>query len=199
MRVGDIGAQCSACLYHRTMKVAFIDRDGTLVYEPPDGLVRPDAVRILPGVLPALTFLKAHGYVLVMVTNQDFTKSADHEPFFHQTQKILIDQLAKEGILFDEIFLCPHSPTDGCGCRKPKTGMVDDFLQQNAIDLSQSFVLGDREENDGGLAKNLGVRFVKVEKGEFPAVEVLIAPPAESPPPSPKISAPSPRTRRGST
>ncbi len=144
------------------MKVAFIDRDGTLVFEPKDGLVRPDDLRILPGVIEGLKALKAAGYTIVMVTNQDFAKSADHAPFFDQTQIMLKDILKKEGIVFDQIFLCPHSPGAGCDCRKPKPGMVTKFLSENNIDKKASMVIGDRPEADGGLAENIGVRYVKV-------------------------------------
>jgi imidazoleglycerol-phosphate dehydratase/histidinol-phosphatase len=158
------------------MKVAFIDRDGTLVYEPKDGLVRPDDLRILPGVIDALKGLKAKGYQLVMVTNQDFTKTTDHSPFFDITQKMLIEQLAKEGVAFDTIFLCPHSPTDGCNCRKPKPGMVTQYLKDNLIDRKTSIMVGDREEADGGLAKAIGVRYVKVgPNGQFASIETLTA------------------------
>lgn len=155
------------------MHVAFLDRDGTLVHEPEDGLVRPDDLRVLPGVYETLKELKANGYVLVMVTNQDFTKSPQHEPFFHETQEILLGLLREQGIVFDHVFLCPHSPTDGCPCRKPRTGMVDAFLRDNEIDKARSFVAGDREANDGGLAAGIGVRYVRVSGGKFPSYEEL--------------------------
>ncbi len=157
------------------MKVAFLDRDGTLIYEPSDGLVRPQEFHILPGVIDALKALKDHDYMLVMVTNQSFGKGPEQEPFFHETQRILIETLAADGLRFDAIFLCPHMPEDHCPCRKPKTGMIDQFLTKYQIDLDHSFVIGDREENDGGLARNIGVRYVQMEpNSRFPSVESLL-------------------------
>lgn len=159
------------------MRVAFLDRDGTLIFEPADGLVRPSEFRILPGVPEALLELKEAGYALVMVTNQDFTRPEDPQECFETTQRMLLAVLAEEGIAFDAIFLCPHPKDAGCPCRKPKTGMVDAFLRENDIDKSASFVVGDRPENDGGLAANIGVRYVRVgPNGAFPrAAEILAA------------------------
>ncbi len=157
------------------MKAAFIDRDGTLIYEPADGLVRPQDFRVLPGVYETLKALKLNGFTLVMVTNQHFKKSADHEPFFHETQEMLATVLRDHGLEFDYYFLCPHGIDENCTCRKPKTGMVDEFLKKHDIDLSKSVVIGDREENDGGLAKNLCVRYVKVgPNGNFATYQEVI-------------------------
>ncbi|MDD5026777.1 MAG: HAD-IIIA family hydrolase [Candidatus Peribacteraceae bacterium] len=155
------------------MKVAFLDRDGTLIYEPLHGLVKPEDFRILPGVLETLKALQEHDYHLVMVTNQDFSRGP--RAYFLDTQELLLKTLKSYSIVFDEIFLCPHSPEDSCECRKPKPGMVDTFLKTHTIDASASFVVGDREEADGGLAKNIGVRYIKKDtNNRFPTLEHLI-------------------------
>jgi imidazoleglycerol-phosphate dehydratase/histidinol-phosphatase len=158
------------------MNVAFLDRDGTLIYEPPEGLVQPKDFRILPGVLETLKKLQDQGYVLVLVTNQNFTKGPQNEECFHVTQKMLQASLSDAGITFHSMFLCPHAQEQNCHCQKPKTGMVDDFLAKHAVDLQRSFVVGDREANDGGLAENIGVRYVKLEpNGTFPTFEQLLS------------------------
>ena len=132
------------------MKVAFVDRDGTLIFEPEDGLVRPEDYRILPGVIDGLKKLQDEGFVLAMVTNQNFLLGKYHEECFEKTQEMLIADLAEEGIEFDHIFLCPHAAEENCGCRKPKTGMVE-----------QSLMFGDRE-TDREFAENIGVEFAKL-------------------------------------
>ena len=150
------------------MKIAFLDRDGTLIYEPPDGLVRPEDFRMLPGVIDGLKKLRKDGFTIVMITNQDFNKMRAEE-YFGKTQDMLIATLEEEGVAFDHIFMCPHAEYENCACRKPRTGMVDEFLKMNVIDRSQSFVCGDRLKNDGGLATNLGVRYVAMaSNGQFP-------------------------------
>ncbi len=151
------------------MDVAFFDRDGTLVYEPPDGLVRPEGFRVLPGVIEGLKTLKAQGYTLVMITNQSFYGDVSRIKCFEDTQELLFAALKAGGLAFDFVFLCPHSEGEGCNCRKPKTGMVDEFLREHEIDKERSVVVGDRESADGGFGKAIGVRFVKMESnGIFP-------------------------------
>ncbi len=151
------------------MHVAFLDRDGTLIDEPPDGLVRPEHFRLLQGVLEGLQSLKAQGYTLVMITNQSFYGDASRIRCFEETQEMLFSALKRAGLAFDFVFLCPHSEGEGCNCRKPKTGMVDEFLREHEIDKTRSFVIGDRESADGGIAKAIGVRYIKMESnGTFP-------------------------------
>ena len=157
------------------MKVAFLDRDGTLIYEPAHGHVPPEDVRILPGVTDGLRALQDADYALVMVSNQGQRSAprGKRESDFILTQKILLDTLLKEGITFLDVFMCPHGSDDGCACRKPKTGMVDEFLETHEIDRAQSVMIGDRP-TDGEFAKNIGVRFISMESnGAFSAVDSL--------------------------
>lgn len=151
------------------MHVAFLDRDGTLIHEPQDGLARPESFRILPNVIEGLRALRAQGYTLVMITNQRFSVLPEWQSCFEETQRMLFAALKKEGLAFDFVFMCPHVDEDHCNCRKPKTGMVDAFLREHAIDKACSFVVGDRPSADGGIAKAIGVRYVEMPKnGTFP-------------------------------
>jgi imidazoleglycerol-phosphate dehydratase/histidinol-phosphatase len=145
------------------LSVLFIDRDGTLVAEPPDEQVdRLDKVRLLPGVIPALLELKRAGYRFVLVSNQDGL-GTDTFPAaaFHATQDFIRELFASQGIEFDAEFFCPHRPADACACRKPRTGLLDDYLRANPIDRARSCVIGDRE-TDLELAANLGIRGLRV-------------------------------------
>src|SRR5690606_15746658 len=147
-------------------KILFIDRDGTLIEEPADEQVDSLAkVRWLPDVFASLQRLVAAGYRLVMVTNQDGLGTASFpREDFEPAQALVVDTLASQGIRFDGIFICPHKPADGCACRKPKVGILGDYLQRNAVDLAASAVIGDRQ-TDLDLAGNLGVRGLRVVKG----------------------------------
>lgn len=154
-------------------KIAFLDRDGTLIYEPPatKQVDKLEDLRILPGVVEALERFIREGYELVMVTNQDglgtpsFPKAS-----FEVVQNKLIGMLAAEGINFSRIFICPHKAEDNCACRKPKTGLLDEFLRDGRIDLEKSFLVGDRE-SDSRLAKNIGVRYYPMNtNGDFPRI-----------------------------
>ncbi|HEX8932575.1 MAG TPA: histidinol-phosphatase, partial [Patescibacteria group bacterium] len=151
-------------------KYAFIDRDGTLIFEPIDTF-QIDSIKklkILRGVIKGLKKLIEQEYHLIMVTNQDglgtpsFSK-AD----FDAPQNTLITMLQDNGITFEKIYICPHLPTQNCGCRKPKTGLVKNFLKENQMDKGTSFVCGDRP-TDKAFANNLGITFVSMQtNGDF--------------------------------
>jgi imidazoleglycerol-phosphate dehydratase/histidinol-phosphatase len=144
-------------------KVLFLDRDGTLIVEPPDEQVDSlEKLEFLPGVFQGLRKLRDAGYEFVMVTNQDRLGTPAF-PFeaFEKPQRKMLKMLAGEGIHFAEIFICPHLPEDNCKCRKPNPGLLNEYLHNNAIDKSTSFVVGDRE-TDVQLAKNIGCRAVRL-------------------------------------
>jgi imidazoleglycerol-phosphate dehydratase / histidinol-phosphatase len=143
-------------------RVLFIDRDGTLVEEPADEQVdRIDKVKLLPNVIPALLRLQAAGYELVVVSNQDgLGTSSFPVPHFTVTQNFIRELFASQGIHFAAEFFCPHFLKDNCECRKPKTGLLTEYMKQD-IDLANSHVIGDRE-TDIQLAKNLGVNGIRL-------------------------------------
>jgi imidazoleglycerol-phosphate dehydratase/histidinol-phosphatase len=99
-----------------------------------------------------------------MVTNQDGLGTASFpRADFEAPQQFVVEAFASQGITFDEIFICPHKPAEGCGCRKPKPGILGDFLQRQPLDLAQSAMLGDRQ-TDIEFARNIGVRGFVVKK-----------------------------------
>ncbi|MAF83298.1 MAG: bifunctional histidinol-phosphatase/imidazoleglycerol-phosphate dehydratase HisB [Gammaproteobacteria bacterium] len=128
-------------------KIAFLDRDGTLIWEPLDEQVdRLDKISLLPGVIPALLRIKAAGYQFVMITNQDgLGTDSFPEDAFRVCQDFVLELFASQGILFREVFVCPHFPADGCTCRKPLPGHIGDFMRQASVDRDASFVAGDRD------------------------------------------------------
>jgi len=144
-------------------RVLFIDRDGTLIEEPPGEQIDSlQKVRLVPGVIPALLELKRAGYRLVLVSNQDglgtesFPRAA-----FEETQDFIRRLFASQGVEFDAEFFCPHRPEDGCACRKPQTGLLTGYLASHPIDPARSFVIGDRD-TDLQLAANLGLQGLRV-------------------------------------
>jgi imidazoleglycerol-phosphate dehydratase/histidinol-phosphatase len=147
-----------------TRKIAFLDRDGTLILEPADEQVdRLEKIALVPGVIPALLRLRDAGYEFVMVTNQDGLGTATFPTAaFQQVQDFVISLFLSQGISFTRVFVCPHRPEDRCSCRKPSPGHLGDFLGTVAIDRDKSFVAGDRS-TDMELARNIGVQGFLVE------------------------------------
>ena len=136
----------------------FVDRDGTLVEEPPDEQVdRLDKLTLMPGVVPALLRLRAAGYRLVMITNQDgLGTSRFPSEHFQVPHQFLLGLLASQGIEFAGVLICPHTVEDRCDCRKPETRLADEWIAVHAIDPELSAVIGDRD-TDLELARRLGI------------------------------------------
>lgn len=128
-------------------KVVFLDRDGTLIVEPPDEQIDSlEKLELIPGVITGLKLLLDRSFELVMVSNQDGLGTPDFpREKFEQPQQKLLKLLQGEGVQFSAIFLCSHRKEDQCECRKPNLGLVKDYLQRSEIDKSKSFVIGDRE------------------------------------------------------
>jgi imidazoleglycerol-phosphate dehydratase/histidinol-phosphatase len=150
-------------------KVLFLDRDGTLVEEPPDGQVDSlEKVRLMPGVVPALLRMQSAGYEFVVVTNQEglgtaaFPKSA-----FDRVDRHVRALFASQGIDLADMFVCPHEAEEGCACRKPGLGLLWEWLSSHDVDRPQSLMVGDRD-SDMEFARNLGVRGFKVALGGAP-------------------------------
>ncbi|MBT8078933.1 MAG: bifunctional histidinol-phosphatase/imidazoleglycerol-phosphate dehydratase HisB [Gammaproteobacteria bacterium] len=147
-------------------RVLFLDRDGTVIHEPDDFQVDAlEKVQLLPDVIPSLLQLRDAGFRLVMVTNQDGLGTPSFpQDQFDACQEFLLRLLGSQGIEFDEIFVCPHLPSDHCGCRKPRTGLLTRYLAAHDIDIGRSAVIGDRQA-DMDLADNIGVQGLRLGGG----------------------------------
>lgn len=152
-----------------SQRVLFIDRDGTIITEPADKQIDSlQKFRLVPDVIAGLQRLRDAGYTLVMVSNQDGLGTESFpEPTFREPHEFLRELLESQGITFAAEFICPHKPADNCQCRKPKTGLLDDYLRAHPIDREHSYVIGDRE-TDLELARNLGIQGIRVRTEETP-------------------------------
>lgn len=151
-------------------RLLFIDRDGTLVIEPPvtyqiDTL---EQLEFYPGVFRNLHFLRSKtDFSFVMVTNQDGLGSTDYpEERFWPIQKKILTSLANEGIEFDAIHIDKTRKEDNAPTRKPGIGMLHAYFDE-AYDLAGSFVIGDRL-TDVKLAANLGCKAILLQKPDSP-------------------------------
>lgn len=157
-------------------KVLFIDRDGTLIVEPPDEQIDSlEKLEFYPGVIVNLHKIAAElDYELVMVTNQDGlgTDSFPEADFWPAHEKMLTT-LANEGIRFKEVLIDRSFPHENRPTRKPGTGLVGHYLNA-AYDLANSYVIGDRA-TDLEFAQNLGAGGIFLSKEIHPGA-VLCTP-----------------------
>ncbi|SFF94412.1 bifunctional histidinol-phosphatase/imidazoleglycerol-phosphate dehydratase HisB [Prevotella sp. KH2C16] len=138
----------------------FIDRDGTLIEEPQDEQIDSfEKLKFVKGMFRNLSFLREHlDFKFVMVSNQDGLGTASYpEATFWPVHNFLLQSLEGEGITFDEILIDRHRPEDNSPMRKPGTGMLKDYIGNEAYDLKNSYVIGDRD-TDAELANNLGCK-----------------------------------------
>lgn len=144
----------------------FLDRDGTLNQDI--GYIKsPDEFRVFPFTGTAIQQLNKAGIRAIIATNQSgisrgyfslVTLQAVHE-------KLRVE-LHKNGAWIDDIFYCPHHPDEQCYCRKPNPGMLEQASAKHNIDLTQSYVVGDKYI-DFKLAQNVGAHSVLVKTGPF--------------------------------
>ena len=140
----------------------FIDRDGTIM-EDADYCSHPKDVRIFPGVPEALRRLKSQGFKLIIITNQ----SGIGRGYFTLDQYRAVESEVLRQLgdgLVDATYYCPDVPGQHSKCRKPAPGMVVKATQDHQIDLSRSFLIGDKEV-DVECAHNAGVRAIRVGTG----------------------------------
>jgi imidazoleglycerol-phosphate dehydratase/histidinol-phosphatase len=147
-------------------RILFIDRDGTLITEPPDEQIDSlEKLELVPGVIPALLKLAKAGYEFVIVSNQDGlgTESYPTEDYEIPQQKML-DIFTSQGIGFSDVLIDGHFEHENSPNRKPGIGMVLGYLKSGELDLEDSWVIGDRQ-TDLELADNMGIGGFRLGKG----------------------------------
>jgi D-glycero-D-manno-heptose 1,7-bisphosphate phosphatase len=145
-------------------KACFLDRDGVLIVEA-HYLSKPSQVEIIPGVPEALKKLKDAGYLIIVVTNQaGIARGYFPEDNVAMVHAEIDRQLKKAGTSIDAYYYCPHhlegsipELSINCECRKPKPGMFFQAAKDHDINLSESFMVGDKF-SDIEAAKNAGCK-----------------------------------------
>ena len=149
-------------------KLLFIDRDGTLIVEPPitEQVDRFDQIEFLPRVIQNLSFIRHKlDYDFIIVSNQDgLGTPANPLERFTEINDLVMKIFHTEGVDFEESYFDEHTKEDNHPNRKPDTGMLKKFIDGNGTeyDLANSYVIGDRM-TDVELAKNLGCKSILID------------------------------------
>ncbi len=149
-------------------RALFIDRDGTLIFEPGDEQVDSlEKLEFIPGVFRNLFQIQKNlDYELVIVTNQDGLGTESYpEEKFRTVQNKMLKAFENEGISFDDILIDSSLPEEKLDTRKPGIGLLSEYLEGD-YDLAKSFVIGDRL-TDIELAKNLGAKGILLSDGSL--------------------------------
>jgi histidinol-phosphate phosphatase family protein len=152
-------------------RAVFLDRDGTVIEEA-GYLDRLDRLVIFPWSIDAIRLLNRGGFSVVIVTNQaGIAKGLFDETFVQETHRLLDRKVSAAGGRIDGFYYCPHLPDASveayrraCDCRKPMAGMIQAAARDLGIDVTRSFVVGDRWI-DMEMAQRAGAAGVLVETG----------------------------------
>lgn len=149
----------------------FLDRDGTINVEA--GYIRElENLNLMPGAAAAIKRLNQLGIPAILATNQSGPARGYYpESWVHALHERLVALLAAEGAQLDDVFYCPHHPegvvpefTQDCRCRKPETGMLEDAAARHDVDLSLSYMVGDKS-TDVEVGQRAGCRTVLLRSG----------------------------------
>src|SRR3989338_5479575 len=132
-------------------KAVFLDRDGTII-EDIGYLPSPDKIEFIPGSIAAIKILNEAGYKVIVITNQaGIARGIFSEDMLQSIDKVMHKWILNGGAHLDGIYYCPHHPEHGvypykqeCECRKPHPGLIKKAQRDFDIDLSQSFMVGDK-------------------------------------------------------
>jgi D-glycero-D-manno-heptose 1,7-bisphosphate phosphatase len=159
-----------------TYKHVILDRDGVLNREAHGAgyVLEPAGFLWLPGALEALAMLRRAGVHLSVATNQSgvgrgLMTIAQLEAIHDRMQT----EAARNGAALDAVLFCPHTPDDGCACRKPAPGLIHEALARSGIAAAESLVVGD-DQRDLDAASRAGVRAALVRTGKGRKTETLL-------------------------
>ena len=126
-------------------KVVFLDRDGVISKDSPDHIKSWEEFHFLPKSKDGIKLLTENGFNIIVITNQSvIARKMVTKDELEEMHKKMKKEIENHGGKIIKIYYCPHHPDDGCNCRKPKPGLFLKAIKENNIDVSKSYVVGDR-------------------------------------------------------
>ncbi len=143
----------------------FIDRDGVINLNRPEYVKSWDEFTFLPGSLDALCLLGQLGWPVVIISNQSaIGRGLVAAETVAEINNRLVEQVEHAGGRIDGVYVCPHHPDEGCSCRKPRPGLLQQAARELGLDLQRSYLIGDAE-SDILAAKAVSARPILVLSG----------------------------------
>ena len=152
-------------------KAVFLDRDGVINVDK-HYVHKIEDFELKQGIVELLQYLTAEDYKLFVVTNQSgIGRGYFSESDFSKLTEHMIDVFKEQGVSFEEVYHCSCAPKEDCECRKPSPYMINKGVEKYQIDVSRSWLIGDKE-SDIGAANNAGIyNTIKVLGKEQPGSE----------------------------
>lgn len=142
-----------------------VDRDGVIVKNRDDYVKSLDEMEVLPGAIEALAELSEHGHRVFVITNQSaIGRGLTTRAEVDRMHERLSSDLQKLGGRIEAFLVCPHTPEDGCDCRKPAPGLIYQARDRYGVDLGSAVVIGDAP-SDVEAARTAGCASILVLSG----------------------------------
>lgn len=156
-------------------KYIFLDRDGVINRDSADYIKTWEEFEFLPGSLTALQKLTTAGFRIIVITNQSIVGRRWVKPeTLQDIFKRMCTAIEAHGGRVHDVFFCPHTPDDGCNCRKPATGLIEKAARTHRIDVSTTIMVGDSAK-DIVCAHKAGCKAaVLVKTGNFETAQTLL-------------------------
>ncbi len=145
------------------MKVVLLDRDGTVIVDPPDERVdSEEKIKLFPDSVSALKKLADNGFSVIFITNQaGIAEGRLNKDDFKRINDRVIECLSLSGVKILRTYMCPHGRNDGCECRKPKPTTILQAAKDFNLNLAYIYMVGDLR-SDVLAGKNAGTKTILV-------------------------------------
>ena len=151
-----------------------LDRDGVINYDSDEFVKSADEWRPLPGSIDAIAALSSHGYTLAVASNQSgIARGLFDQAALDDMHHKLLTLVDAAGGRISKIVVCPHGPDDGCDCRKPRPGLLEQLARHFDTDLAGVPVIGDALR-DLEAAEAMGARPILVRTGKGKKTEATL-------------------------
>jgi histidinol-phosphate phosphatase family protein len=151
-------------------RALFLDRDGTVI-EDRGYMHDPALVQLLPDAAETLRAMVHDGWVLIVISNQSGVGRGLITPHeMDAVQQRFLEVMSGASVGITASYVCVHRPDDGCHCRKPSPFHVEQAAREHGLDLTQSWMIGDRR-SDILCGKNAGCRTIWLSNPLYPVVE----------------------------
>jgi D-glycero-D-manno-heptose 1,7-bisphosphate phosphatase len=149
-------------------RAVLLDRDGVINFDSPDYILTPEQWNPIPGSLEAIAQLTGAGIAVAIISNQSaLARGMLDQLTFDAIHGKLMLSVEESGGFITHAAYCPHGPSDGCDCRKPKPGMLFETLEVLALSADQTLFVGDSiRDVEAAHAANMEVKLVQSGYGD---------------------------------